>query len=68
MSKNNVFIKYIAMETKDEYEYKNLRICKHNLQIESCRKCLFEVLCHYEDMKEKLEKTDSLVNKRKKSE
>lgn len=46
------------METKDEYEYKNLRICKHNLQISSCRKCLFEVLCHYEDMKEKLEKTE----------
>jgi len=58
MSKNNVFIKYRTMETKDEYEYKNLRICKHNLQIESCRKCLFEVLCHYEDMKEKLEKAE----------
>ena len=33
--------------------------CRYGLrQIESCKKCLFDVLCH-------LEKTDSLVNKRK---
>jgi len=25
------------------------RICKHWLQIESCRRCLFEALCHYQD-------------------
>lgn len=36
------------METKNEYEYKNLRICEKGLQIESCRKCLFEVLCNYQ--------------------
>lgn len=55
------------METKDEYEYKNLRICKKWLQIEtSCRKCLFEVLCHYEDMKEKQkEKSDLYSNNNK---
>ena len=35
-------------EIKNEYEYKNLRICEKWLQIESCRKCLFEVLCNYE--------------------
>ena len=35
-------------ETKNEYEYKHLRICEKWLQIESCRKCLFELLCHYE--------------------
>ena len=36
--------------------------CRYGLrQIESCRQCLFDVLCH-------LAKTDSLVNKRKKSE
>jgi hypothetical protein len=45
-------------ETKDWYEYKHLRICRHWLQRESCRKCLFEVLCH-------LEETNSLVNKMK---
>lgn len=35
-------------EIKNEYEYKNLRICEKWLQRESCRKCLFEVLCNYE--------------------
>jgi hypothetical protein len=55
------------METKDEYEYKNLKICKKGLQIESsCRKCLFEVLCHYEEMKEKQkEKSDLYSNNNK---
>ena len=39
-------------ETKNEwYEYKHLRICRHGLQRESCRKCLFEVLCHLEEQK-----------------
>ena len=37
-------------ETKNEYEYKHLRICEKWLQRESCRKCLMEVLCHYEHM------------------
>ena len=37
-------------EIKNEYEYKHLRICEKWLQIESCRKCLFELLCHYEHM------------------
>jgi hypothetical protein len=32
----------------EQYEYKNKRICEKWLQIESCRKCLFEVLCNYE--------------------
>lgn len=42
-------------KTKNEwYEYKHLRICRHGLQIESCRKCLFEVLCHLEDQKWKV--------------
>lgn len=35
---------------ENEYEYKHIRICEKWLQIESCRKCLFEVLCHYEKM------------------
>lgn len=41
------------METRNDYEYKDLRICKHNIQRQSCRKCLFEVLCHLEEQKEK---------------
>lgn len=35
------------------YEHSDLRICKHNLQREYCRWCLFEVLCNLEDQKEK---------------
>ena len=43
-------------------EYWDKWECKYWLrEIESCRKCLFEALC-------RLEKTDSLVNKRNKSE
>ena len=43
----------------NEYEYKDLRICEKGLQIESCRKCLFETLCHYENIKNELQKNDS---------
>lgn len=39
-------------EKEDWYEYKNLRICEKWLQIESCRKCLFELLCHYQKQNE----------------
>ena len=39
-------------EKKEWYEYKNLRICEKGLQIESCRKCLFELLCHYQKQNE----------------
>lgn len=47
------------METKNDYEYKHLRICEKWLQIESCRKCLMEALCHYEKMiKKNQEKSD----------
>ena len=38
-------------EKINDYEYKHLRICKHNIQRESCRDCLFEVLCRLEDQK-----------------
>lgn len=42
-------------KTKNEwYEYKHLRVCKHNIQRESCRKCLFENLCWFEERQEKL--------------
>ena len=44
------------MKEKEEgYEYKNLKICRRNIQRESCRDCLFEVLCRYEDNKAKNE-------------
>ena len=46
------FIPNNKMETKDDYEYKHLRICSKGLQISSCRQCLFEVLCHLEKCKE----------------
>ena len=39
-------------EKENWYEYKNLRICEKWLQIESCRKCLFELLCHYQKQNE----------------
>lgn len=35
----------------EEYEHQDKRICKYWLQIESCRKCLFEALCNYENQK-----------------
>lgn len=36
------------METQTE----NIkRICKYWLQIESCRQCLFEALCHLQESK-----------------
>ena len=35
-------------ETKG-YEHTNKRICKHHLQKEQCRDCLFETLCNLED-------------------
>ena len=50
------------METKDDYEYKHLRICEKNLQRESCRKCLLEVLCNYEKMQEENKKKSDLSN------
>jgi len=34
----------------EEIEIKEKRICKKGIQIESCRQCLFETLCHYEEM------------------
>ena len=37
----------------DKYEYSDKRICKHNIQRETCRECLFETLCSLEEKKEK---------------
>lgn len=35
--------------SKERVEEKK-RVCKKNIQIESCRACLMEALCHYEKM------------------
>ena len=40
------------MEEVKGYEYSDKRICKHNIQRETCRECLFEVLCNLEDKKD----------------
>lgn len=37
----------------NEYEHADKRICEYNLQRESCRNCLFEVLCNYQNMVKK---------------
>jgi len=37
---------------------KETRICEKWIQIESCRKCLFEILCNYEKMKKALNSND----------
>lgn len=44
------------METQKE---NTARICKHGLQIESCRQCLFEALCNYQKQNGRLWKTSS---------
>ncbi len=33
---------------KEGYEHSDKRICEYWLQRESCRQCLFEVLCNLE--------------------
>ncbi len=43
------------MEEQKWYEYADKKICRHNIQRETCRQCLFEVLCNYEDNKAKNE-------------
>ena len=50
------------METKDDYEYKHLRICSKGLQRVNCSHCLFEILCHYEKMQEENKKKSDLFN------
>ena len=37
--------------TPKEQLDRQLRICKYWLQIESCRQCLFEALCHLQESK-----------------
>ena len=51
------------METKDDYEYKHLRICEKWLQRANCSHCLFEVLCHLEKCKEENKKKSDLDSK-----
>lgn len=44
------------MEKENNIESK--RICKYGLQIESCRQCLFETLCAFEE-RQKLNSLDN---------
>lgn len=46
---NNLFQIKPKMEKETKwYEYANKRICKYWLQRETCRQCLFEILCDLE--------------------
>lgn len=37
----------------ENYEDKELKICRYNIQRKSCRECLFDVLCNYEDNRDR---------------
>ena len=46
-------MKLLIMETlSGKVEQK---LCKKNMAIESCSSCILEALCHYQEMKERLE-------------
>jgi hypothetical protein len=43
-------------ETQGEIaETNKKRICRYGLQIESCRQCLFDALCQYQDNNARLQ-------------
>lgn len=50
----------ILINMEKHYEYWIDWKCKHwlSVSVNSCRKCLFEALCHLEQDKEKREKSD----------
>lgn len=49
------------------YEYSdNKQKCKYNIVVEGCRSCLFETLCHYENMKKKQKEKSDLYSFSKK--
>lgn len=41
--------------SKEGVEAPKKNVCKMGIEIESCRQCLFEALCHYQDMCERNE-------------
>ena len=49
-------------ETKG-YEHANKRICRHHLQRDSCRDCLFETLCELENKQNKSKQSEKDNNK-----
>ena len=51
---------YIPKKEVDDYEFKNLRICRHGIQRESCYSCLFEASCHLEDIKDANERNNTM--------
>lgn len=38
---------------KEGAEVSKKNVCKMGLEIEGCRRCIFEALCHYQDMCER---------------
>ena len=51
---------YIPKKEVDDYEFKDLRICKHGIQRQSCHNCLGEWNCHLEDIKDANERNNTL--------
>ncbi|MBR6907553.1 hypothetical protein IKN40_03490 [bacterium] len=47
----------LKMETQKEKAEQKL--CKKNMVIESCSSCILEALCHYEEMKKRLEEENN---------
>ena len=43
------------MEEQKKWYESDKKICRHNIQRDTCRQCLFETLCDYEDNKAKNE-------------
>lgn len=38
---------------KEDVEVSKKNVCKMGIEIESCRRCIFEALCRYQDMCER---------------
>ena len=52
MSKGEEIIKE-HFYSKEDVETPKKNVCKIGIEIESCRKCIFEALCRYQDMCER---------------
>ena len=52
------------METKNYEYWIDKEHCKHwlSVSVNSCRRCLFNALCHYEKMQEENKKKSDLSN------
>lgn len=54
---NVFYMNLLKMETQKEKAEQKL--CKKNMVIESCSSCILEALCHYEEMKKRLEEENN---------